>query len=323
MNLRLIIFENLKYLFYILLLPVVVNAQFPGPAGQPGSTAINKNDPAIIAWCTNCKVHRGPQNIAVAGSPPASTGDSSAVIGAAQLNGVVSLGDGGTAVCYFQQAITNGPGDDFAVFENSFSDTYLEFAFVEVSSDGIHFFRFPNQSTQDTVIQIGPYDTCNTRQINFLAGKYRSGFGTPFDLEALKGIAGLDVNYIICVRIVDCVGSIDKKYGQRDSFGHLINDPWPTDFASSGFDLDAVGVMHTVPLSITELTIQNKNYISLYKLNELMENSDFTGPFQMMDITGRVVYTGTDNSVKLQLTEPGWFILTDGKLRKRIFVQLD
>jgi hypothetical protein len=32
--------------------------------------------------------------------------------------------------------------------------------------------------------------------------------------------------------------------GSRDSKGNIINDPWPTNFASSGFDLDAVGVIN-------------------------------------------------------------------------------
>jgi len=312
---------RLKLLYYILLLPLFGLAQFPGPAGQSGSTAIFKTDPSIVAWCNRCEVNRGPQNIAIIGSQPASTGDSTAVIGAAQENGVVSLGDGGSATCYFQVAITNGPGHDFAVFENSFNDTYLEFAFVEVSSDGIHFFRFPSQSSQDTLLQIGPYDTCNTRQVNHLAGKYRSGYGTPFDLELLKGVTGLDINYITCVRIVDVVGSLDKTYGQRDSYGHLINDPWPTDFASSGFDLDAVAVMHAQPLQINENTLKNKKEVSVYRLNEQLLVSDFSGPIQLLDITGRILFTSQEGAITFQLTEPGWLILTDGRQRRRIFVQ--
>ena len=47
--------------------------------------------------------------------------------------------------------------------------------------------------------------------------------------------------------VVDVVGSIDPAYATYDSQGHAINDPWPTAFASSGFDFDAVGVLHAVP----------------------------------------------------------------------------
>jgi hypothetical protein len=49
------------------------------------------------------------------------------------------------------------------------------------------------------------------------------------------------------VRIIDVVGSIDPAFGTRDSLGNLINEPFPTPFSSSGFDLDAVGVIHAIP----------------------------------------------------------------------------
>ncbi len=293
-------------------------AQFPGPAGQPGSTAISKNDPSIIGWCNNCVLNRGAQNCAVSGSPLASTGDASAVIGAAQENGVVSLGDGGMATCYFSVAITNGAGYDFAIFENAFNDSYLEFAFVEVSSDGVNFFRFPNQSVQDTLIQIGPYDTCDTKKVNQLAGKYRSGFGTPFDLDLLKGQSGLDVNYIVCVRVVDVIGSIDPKYGQRDSYGHLINDPWPTDFASSGFDLDAVGIMHAIPLGLTNHSSSEIIFPTVVHVNESMFLSPINTRVWLMDTGGRIVAIIENESEPIQLFTPGVYILTDGTHRKKI-----
>ncbi|MFN6048554.1 MAG: T9SS C-terminal target domain-containing protein, partial [Bacteroidota bacterium] len=54
--------------------------------------------------------------------------------GPAASNGVVSLGDGGIATLTFDPPITNGDGFDFAVFENTFLDTFLELAFVEVST---------------------------------------------------------------------------------------------------------------------------------------------------------------------------------------------
>jgi hypothetical protein len=79
-----------------------------------------------------------------------------------------------------------------------------------------------------------------------LAGKYRQGYGTPFDLEELAGTPGLNVNDVKYVRIIDVVGSIDDNYATYDSFGNKINDPWPTPFDSSGFDLEAVGVIHSL-----------------------------------------------------------------------------
>lgn len=46
------------------------------------------------------------------------------------------------------------------------------------------------------------------------------------------------------MRLIDVVGNIDSEYATYDSGGNPVNDPWPTPFASSGFDLDAVGVIH-------------------------------------------------------------------------------
>ena len=68
----------------------------------------------------------------------------SLLVGAAQgdVVDVVSLGDGGEAVLYFNPPIKNGSGADFAIFENGFQDHYMEFGFVEVSSNGLDFFDF-------------------------------------------------------------------------------------------------------------------------------------------------------------------------------------
>ena len=60
----------------------------------------------------------------------------------------------------------------------------------------------------------------------------------------MAGISGLNLNAITHVRLIDVVGSIDPQYGTYDSQGTIINDPYPTDFESGGFDLDAVGVIH-------------------------------------------------------------------------------
>ena len=40
------------------------------------------------------------------------------------------------------------------------------------------------------------------------------------------------------------VGSINPLYATYDSLGNMVNDPWPTNGASSGCDLDAVGVIN-------------------------------------------------------------------------------
>jgi hypothetical protein len=161
----------------------------------------------------------------------------------------VSLGDNGTATLQFPLPIVNGSGWDFAVFENTFIDSFLELAFVEVSTDGKKFVRFASVSVSDTSKQTNGFGYTKPQHVNNLAGKYRSGFGTPFDLDELKDSAGIDVNQILYVRVVDVTGCLQPAYAQRDSKGNKINDPWPTRFPSSGFDLDAVGVIHQMAIS--------------------------------------------------------------------------
>jgi hypothetical protein len=155
---------------------------------------------------------------------------------------VVVLGNGGYLTLTFEPAISDGEGPDFAVFENSFSDTFLELAFVEVSSDGETFVRFDSAYTGQT-----PLDAFGTQEptgFYGLAGRYRGGFGTPFDLQTLRmrpeaRDGRLDVQNIRWVRIVDVVGDGSA----RDSFGHPIYDPTPT-VRTGGFDLEGVGVLN-------------------------------------------------------------------------------
>lgn len=236
--------KRIAVALYSALTMVSAAAQFAPAAGQPGSTALRHDSSCFVAWATGCNVQRGLMDMSEPDSGCASVGSGSSAIGPALLNGVVSLGDGGTATLSFGSPIINGAGWDFAVFENTFLDSFLELAFVEVSSDGSRFVRFRASSLTDTAIQTGPFGYTRPENVNNLAGKYVVGFGTPFDLEELKDSAGLDVMNITQVRVVDVVGSIQATYATRDAAGRKINDPWPTRFASSGFDLDAVGVIH-------------------------------------------------------------------------------
>ncbi len=89
-------------------------------------------------------------------------------------------------------------------------------------------------------------------KLNNLAGKYSALYGTPFDLQELTGIPQLNINSITHVKIIDVVGSINAAYGTYDKNNNVINDPWPTPFASSGFDLDAVGVINQSAVGVEE-----------------------------------------------------------------------
>jgi hypothetical protein len=170
------------------------------------------------------------------------------------------LGDSGIAVCQFYKPLLNGKGWDFAVFENTFDDRYLELAFVEVSSDGWRYFRFPCHSLTDTINQTGAFGYTEPENINNLAGKYRAGYGTPFDISDIPDYKDLDKNNIRYVKIVDVVGSLNSKFASFDTTMRKINDPWPTPFASSGFDLDAIGVIQEQVTSGI-LTISSNQFI--------------------------------------------------------------
>lgn len=247
----------MKALLLILCAALMPAPAFAGPyapaADVIGSTAIPYNASSIAGWATGFQdLVRGPVDISDPSQGYASHGSGTDALGQADAQNdslpVVSLGDGGRITLTFAAPIRNGTGADFAVFENGFDDKYLELAFVEVSSDGTHFFRFPSVSLTQTTTQVGPFDlVLDATDLNNLAGKYRRGFGTPFDLAELAGTSGLDINAVTQVRIVDVVGSIDPLYGTRDSKDNLINDPWRTNFQTGGFDLDAVGVLNFAP----------------------------------------------------------------------------
>ncbi|MCB9082508.1 MAG: DUF4465 domain-containing protein [Lewinellaceae bacterium] len=210
---------------------------------------------AFVAWATGIDLQRGWQNIAQPDSGYASAGLPDAALGRPGENGTVSLGDGGIATLTFAQPITDGPGADFAVFENGFPASggyFLELAFVEVSSDGENFVRFPAYSLVDTSAQLGAFGTMRPEQLVNLAGKFPARLGTPFDLRVLEGRPGLDISRITHVRLIDVVGSLDPAFASYDASGRPINDPWPTAFPSSGFDLDAVGVIHQSLVSATQ-----------------------------------------------------------------------
>jgi hypothetical protein len=231
-----------------ILFPVFLFAQYPPPAGKPGTTAMFKDSSAFIGWASTCIIERGfidisdttilfnESNKATYGSYLYASGPPDEL--------VLSLGDHGSALLGFDSPIVNRTGPDFAVFENSFGNGFLELGFVEVSSDGQHFVSFPAVSLTPDNQQIGTFDTIDATKIHNLAGKYRHAYGTPFDLEDLKDSLGVDINNISHIRIIDAIGCIRDSFATHDSQGHKVNDPWPTPFDTGGFDLDAIGVIH-------------------------------------------------------------------------------
>lgn len=244
---------------------VSISAPFAPPVGQEGTTAIPNTSELFVAWAKGIQLTRGFTDIAnptqvVSFAYPAKA------LGPAEGNSmdVVSLGDAGEAIVTFDRPIINGEGADFAVFENSFDDGFLELAFVEVSSDGHRFVRFPAYSLTPTDVQVGGFGSVDATMIHNLAGKYRQGYGTPFDLEDLIDSTGIDLNNIRFVKVIDAIGTIDPNFASFDCQGHIVNDPYPTNFASGGFDLDGVGIINAgVPYVISDfndLTLSDNSY---------------------------------------------------------------
>jgi hypothetical protein len=313
---------KLKYslLTVLLLSQLPAFTQYAPPAGQPGSTAIHQDSSVFVAWAKDCVVERGWVNVAIPDSGRVTYGADTSAIGKAD-NSVVSLGDGGEATLTFEVPIANGPGFDFAVFENSFLDDFLELAFAEVSSDGQNYFRFEASSLTQTDEQVETFGLLDATKIDNLAGKYRAGFGTPFDLEELKNEAGLDVNHIVAVRIVDVVGSIDGEYATYDVQGMKINDPWPTPFPTGGFDLDAVGVINNE--ENTAITEQSENFQLKVFPNPVSENIIL----QSEVLLKKIVITNLQGVILVDIDRPGFqqsisvSELPDGLLIVRCFTQ--
>ncbi|MBP5643877.1 MAG: T9SS type A sorting domain-containing protein [Bacteroidales bacterium] len=236
----------------MVMVPVALWAQFPPAQDKPGTTAMHADSTAFVAWATGCVAEPGPMNITNPSAGLAGTGwPAENVIGFPEgTMSVTCLGDGGRATVTFASPICNRPGPDFAVFENGFANAqntdmwFLELGFVEVSSDGENFFRFPAISMVQTETQIGGMGCIDPAQIHNFASKYGAMYGTPFDLDEVPDDPLLDKENITHVRIIDVIGNINPEYCTYDSEGHIVNDPWPTPFASCGMDLDAVGVIH-------------------------------------------------------------------------------
>lgn len=204
---------------------------------------------SMTAWATAVEqVIRGPVDIAEPGLGLASFGLESNVLGLATGDSAdtLSLGDGGSITVYLGSGISNGPSDDFAVYENGFFDSFglfAELAFVEVASNGIDFARFEVDVMSS--LPVPSYDTLDPTDYFGVAGRHASAFGTGFDLadlafDPLVQSGRVDLMDIRYVRLTDVVGDGSTL----DVLGNPVYDPYPTAFAVGGFDLDAVGVIH-------------------------------------------------------------------------------
>lgn len=289
-------------LYIVLFLAVQVTAQnYPGPAGSSTTDAIQNDSPLISNWATGITVKRGFLDIQdtlfeISGNNKAFHGNPNNAIGYATglVGDVVSLGDGGEAILTFDWPISDGNGVDFAVFENSFSDEFLELAFVEVSTDGEKYVRFSSHSQTQTLTQINGFGNLQASRLNNLAGKYRAGYGTPFDLNELQDSVGIDIQEIRYVKIVDVIGSISDS-ARYDAYNNKINDPYPTPYESGGFDLDGIAVINQTVGVDKEVAENGIHFYPNPTENQIQFNSEVES-LMIYALIGELVYTSTNNS---------------------------
>lgn len=210
-------------------------------AGAP-SAAVQKDSTAIKGWATGYTDYVAGGNVNTTYQTPQNA------IG--YNNGsLVVLGDRGRITLTFDTPITDGPGDDFAAYENGFvvgtasnQLDFLEFAYVEVSSNGTDFVRFDSASRR--VATVGSFVGQRADEIGGLAGKDLAGYGTPFDLSVLKNkpevrSGAVNLAKITSVRLIDIQGDGNDL----DSFGRPIYDPNPST-GSAGYDLTGMAVLN-------------------------------------------------------------------------------
>lgn len=316
----------MKNIFVTALLSAMMNTLF-SQVFPHGTNAIHKDSSIIISWAVSAEVERGYINISDTSltytengitSNKAFYGNVINALGPADGT-FVSLGDGGNIILQFNNPITNGEGYDFVVFENAFfsppnqyQSAFAELAFVEVSTDGINYERFPAISLQQTDSQVGSFQASDISLFSNFAGIYPVFYGVPFDLDDIPGII-VDKNLVRYVRIIDAVGCINPQYASYDYHGNIVNDPWPTPFASCGFDLDAVGV-------INQLTNVSKDFFNdfIYYPNPVKEILNITAlksiNLEILDLTGKIFYSDYNISghkqINLSNLYPGQYFLS-------------
>ncbi len=184
---------------------------------------------------------QGPNEDLSLGEFP-SLADPSAALGSND-GGLVTLGASGTLLVSFADPIENLPGVDLRVFENTlvlpeFGGNFNDLGFVEVSSNGADFVRFPTLS-----LVPGPVGAFGLVDPALYAGFAGIAAFDDFDLAALVGLppvlsGAVDLGVIRYVRIVDVLGDGSVL----DGAGNPIHDTYPG-AGSAGFDLDAIAAI--------------------------------------------------------------------------------
>lgn len=303
---------------------IVSFGQYEPQAPLSGHGAIHRTDVQIKAWANHAVFNPGWIQITDTTLGRVNVTNTQNGTGAPDFL-VTSLGDSGVITFTFKHPIINGLGPDFVVFENGIPNlvndslAFLELAFVEVSSNGIDFVRFPAISNTQDAIQMRNDSFLNAINIHNLAGKYLANWGTPFDLEELSGNGLVNINNITHIRLIDVIGILDEGIGSRDSNGKLINDPFPTPFPTGGFDVESIGVLHNkdTTTGINELAIQNAVYPNPAK-DKIMINTSFSSitKASLFSLHGQQIMDNMplNQEISIQHLIPGtYYLMLQGK----------
>ncbi len=161
-----------------------------------------------------------------------------------------------------------------------------------MSSDGIHYVSFKSICHLDTSIQIGGFgDYSDCRSIHNLAGKYIGNFGTPFDLSELMNEPFINISSIRYIKITDAIGTINQTWACRDSNNAPINDPYPTPFPTSGFDLDALALLKPpAPMSITNQGLHSFQVFPVPFTDQLQIQATSIESIKIVNSLGQLMY---------------------------------
>ncbi|MCK4822506.1 PEP-CTERM sorting domain-containing protein, partial [bacterium] len=166
MKIKALILSIMVTLFLVVTsLPAVAGPYAPA-AGMAGSTAIHMDDASFVAWATGWQDYVVGSNVDATWQTP----DKALGKAVGTSYDIVSLGRGGEITLTFANPMDDGAGSDFAVFENSLNDTFLELGYVEVSSNGTDFFRFANDSLTSALVTT--YGAVDPTDITGFGGKY-------------------------------------------------------------------------------------------------------------------------------------------------------
>ncbi len=280
--------------------------------------AMHKDSSAFVGWATSAEIVRGYVKISdttfTYTDGPSGITSNHAFFGTTanclgKANGqFISLGDGGSITLQFDSPIVNGVGHDFAVFENALipnavpnqdSIVFYELAFVEVSSNGEDFVRFPAVSHVQATEQVGTFGYENANLLTNFAGVFPVFYGYPFDLEELANEPNLDVNNITHIRLIDVVG----------------------------FDLDAVGVIHSLNSIQENISVATNAYPNPASgFVNLSADRDFS--VEIYNLMGQKVLCDSEKSTFFAMDISGFesgiyfvaFVFDDCRIVKKIQV---